>query len=160
LNLISKEGAGGLLPATTDVPQALELEADGVVSFRFHERQLASLTAGVAVAPRGESSDFPLLDFPLLYPRFAPLYSWGVPRFELYVEGHVIEGLYYGAGIRTYLLFLDEVEGEYAFEQVLAPEYRFGERFAVELGVRTSLARYPVGTRLHWLPYFDLVLGF
>jgi hypothetical protein len=160
LNLVSKEGSGGLLPATTDVPQALELEADGLVSFRFHERQLVSFAAGLAVAPRSSSDDFPLLDFPFLYPRFAPLYSWGVPRFDLNVEGQIVGGLHYAADFRAYLLFLDDVEGEFALEQALASEYRFGARVALELGMRASLARYPVGTRLHFLPYFDVKIGF
>ena len=159
LELVSKEGSGGLLPATTDVPQAVQLEADGVVSFSFHE-QLASFAAGLAVAPRGPSDDLPLLDFPFLYPRFAPLYSWGVPRFDLNVEGRIVGGLHYDADFRAYLLFLDDVEGEYAFEQALSSEYRFGHRVALELGLRTALARYPVGTRVHFLPYFDAKIGF
>jgi hypothetical protein len=160
LNLVSKEGSGGLLPATTDVPQAIELEADGIVSLSFHERQLASFAAGLAVAPRGASDDLPLLDFPFLYPRFAPLYTWGVPRFDLVFEGQIVGGLYYAADFRAYLLFLEDVEGEYALEQALSSEYRFGSRVAVELGLRTSLARYPVGTRAHFLPYFDVKIGF
>jgi hypothetical protein len=160
LNLVSKEGSGGLLPATTDVPQALELEADGIVSLSFHERQLVSLAAGLAVAPRGSSDDLPLLDFPFLYPRFAPLYTWGVPRFDLAFEGQIAGGLHYAADFRAYLLFLDDVDGEYALEQALSGEYRFGASVAFELGLRTSLARYPVGTRLHFLPYFDVKMGF
>jgi hypothetical protein len=159
LNLVSKEGAGGLLPATTDVPQAVQLEADGIASLAFYD-QLASLAVGLAVAPRAPSDDLPLLDFPFLYPRFAPLYTWGVPRLDLNVEGRVVGGLHYDVGFRAYLLLLNEVEGEYAFEQALSSEYRFGERVAVELGVRTALARYPVGTRMHFLPFFDVTVGF
>jgi hypothetical protein len=160
LNLVSKEGSGGLLPATTDVPPAVELEADGIVSLSFYERQLVSFAAGLAVAPRGASDDLPLLDFPFLYPRFAPLYTWGVPRFDLVVEGRIAGGLYYAADFRAYLLFLEDVEGEYALEQALSSEYRIGASVAVELGLRSSLARYPVGTRLHFQPYFDVKLGF
>jgi hypothetical protein len=159
LELISKEGSGGLLPATTDVPQAVQLEADGIVSLGFYE-QLASLAAGLAVAPGGSSDELPLLDFPFLYPRFAALYAWGVPRLDLNVEGRIVAGLHYDVGFRAYWLFLDDVEGEYAFEQVLSSEYRFGDRVALELGLRTAVARYPVGTRVHFLPYFDVKLGF
>ncbi len=83
-----------------------------------------------------------------------------MPRFDLALEGQIVGGLHYAADFRAYLLFLDDVDGEYALEQALSSEYRFGASVAVELGLRTSLARYPVGTRLHFLPYFDVKLSF
>ena len=36
------------------------------------------------------------------------------------VEGRIVGGLHYDADFRAYLLFLDDVEGEYAFEQALS----------------------------------------
>ena len=47
-----------------------------------------------------------------------------------------------------------------ALEPSAELEYRFGERVALDAGLRTSIARYPVGTRFHYLPYLDVKIGF
>ena len=160
LSLISREGAGGLLPATTDVPFAILLEAEAIGSYRLGREHLASARFGLAVGPHASSDELPLLDFPFLYPRFAPLYSTVVPRLAVGLEGHIAAGCFYALDATGYLLFLDEVDGGYALEPSAELEYRFGERVALDAGLRTSIARYPVGTRFHYLPYLDVKIGF
>jgi hypothetical protein len=160
LKLVSKEGSGGLLPATTDVPQALQLESDAIGSWRWAPDQLATLGWGLAVAPSESTRDLPLLDFPFLYPRFAALHAWGVPRMWLSFDGRVLGPVYHALDARWYVLPLADVEGAYAFESGVAIEYRFGSSVALRLGTRTSIARYPIGTRFHYLPYVDVRVGF
>ena len=160
LSLVSREGAGGLLPNTTDVPFALQLEAEGIASYRFARDHLASARLGLAVAPRASSGDLPLLDFPFLYPRFAPLYTGAVPRLALGAEGPIAAGLHYGVDVTGYLLLLDDVDGAYAVEPAAELEYRFSDHVALDAGLRTSIARYPVGTRFHYLPHLDVAVGF
>lgn len=159
LSLVSREGAGGLLPDTTDVPFAIQLELDTIASYRFAAEHLASARLGLAVAPHAHSDDLPLLDFPFLYPRFAALYTTVVPRLELGVEGPIAARLHYAANVTAYLLPLDAVDG-YAIEPAAELTYRFGAHVALAAGVRTSVARYPVGTRFHYLPYADVTFGF
>ena len=159
LSLVSREGAGGLLPETTDVPFAIQIELDAIASYRFAAEHLASARLGLAMAPHAHSDDLPLLDFPFLYPRFGALYSTVVPRLELGAEGPVVAGLHYAANVTAYLLPLDDIDG-YAIEPAAELEYRFGEHVAVAAGLRTSVARYPVGTRFHYLPYADVKVGF
>jgi len=159
LSLVSREGAGGLLPETTDVPFAIQLELEAIASYRFAAEHLASARLGLAVAPHAHSDDLPLLDFPFLYPRFAALYTTVVPRLGLGAEGPVAAGFRYAVDVSAYLLLLDVIDG-YAIEPAAELEYRFGDHVALAAGVRTSVARYPVGTRFHYLPYLDLKVGF
>jgi hypothetical protein len=160
LSLVAREGAGGLLPSTTDVPFAVQLEADVIASFRVTPAHVASANLGLAVAPHASSGELPLLDFPFLYPRFAALYTGAVPRLALGVEGHVFAGCFYSVDMTAYLLLLDGVDGAYAIEPSGELEYRFGARVALDLGLRASIARYPVGERIHYLPYADVKVGF
>jgi hypothetical protein len=163
LGLVSREGAGGLLPKTSEAPQALQIEGDAVVSMPWYQQQWATFSAGLAVAPheRFSASELPLLDFPFLYPRFAPLYTVLVPRARLSFEGRVAAGLFYALPVTAYLLpELPDVGTAYALEPALQLEYRFGDRVALSLGLRTSLAKYAYGVRLHYLPLLDARFGF
>jgi hypothetical protein len=163
LGVLSREGAGGLLPKTSKPPQALQIEGEGVATLAWYEQQWATFSAGLAVAPHAsfDASELPLLDFPFLYPRFAALYSVLVPRARLSFEGRIGGGLFYSVPLSGYLMpELPDVGTAYALEQALELEYRFGDRVALQLGVRTSLAKYAFGTRFHYLPFIDARVGF
>jgi hypothetical protein len=170
LGLVSREGAGGLLPKTSAPPQAVQVEGDFLVTallgdvLRHGYRHLATATLGLAIAPRASyaPSALPLLDFPFLYQRFAALYTWGVPRFSLGVTGPLWQDrLFYEAKARYYLMpDLPDVGTAFALEPSLALEYRFNRSIAASLELKGSLARYAYGTRLHVLPFADLRVGF
>jgi hypothetical protein len=160
LKAISKSGAFGLLPETTDPPQAIEMGGDVLASWLFAREHAASVWIGFSAAPRTSSDDFPLLDFPFLYPRFASLYTAIVPRSGVAFNGRIFGELFYGVDLRAYLLPLSDVEGGFALEQGLSLEYHASAHVAIELALRTSYARYPIGLRTHFLPLFDLKIGF
>jgi hypothetical protein len=163
LEIISKEGSFGLLPATSKPPLALQLEADAIASSEWFEGELVSVWVGGAVALHESFTpmELPLLDFPFLYQRFAPLYGPGVPRIGFSFEGVIAGGLYYSTELVSYFMpGLPDVENATALEHGAELEFRFGEHFAISSGLRTSFAKYPYGRRIHFLPYFDLRAGF
>lgn len=163
LGLLSREGAGGLLPKASEPPQALQIEGDILATAAWADQQRASLRLGLAVAPhaRFDPEQLPLLDFPFLYPRFAPLYTVLVPRAGLAFEGRAIGSIFYDVELSAYLMpELPDVGTAWALEQALALEYRFGDRLALSLGLRMSEAKYAYGTRFHFLPYADVRVGF
>ncbi len=160
LHAISRAGALGLLPATTHPPEALQLEAEVLGSWLFSPDHTVSAWLGLAVAPRTSSDDLPLLDFPFLYPRFAPLYTTFVPRAGLALDGKLVGPIFYCVDLRAYLLPLTDVDGAFAIEQGLSLELHVRSQLAVELALRTSHARYPIGVRTHFLPLADLKIGF
>jgi hypothetical protein len=163
LEIVSKEGQFGLLPATSRPPVALQLEGDAIASSEWFEDHLASVWIGLAVALHQSftAMELPLLDFPFLYQRFAPLYGPGVPRGGFSFEGRIVENLFYGTELAWYLMpGLPDVDHASALENALELELRFGDAFAFAAGLRTSYAKYPYGRRTHFLPYFDVRAGF
>ncbi|HVR18936.1 MAG TPA: hypothetical protein VMS65_04555 [Polyangiaceae bacterium] len=163
LEIVSKEGQFGLLPATSKPPVALQLEGDAIASSEWFEDHLVSIWIGLAVAFHQPftAMELPLLDFPFLYQRFAPLYGPGVPRSGFSFEGRVVGNLYYSTELAWYLMpGLPDVDHASALENALELELRFGEAFAFAAGLRTSYAKYPYGRRTHFLPYFDVRAGF
>jgi hypothetical protein len=162
LGLVAREGSGGLLPKTSDPPIALMLEADAIGTFGLAPGALASLSLGLAVAARESftNEELPLLDFPFLYSRFASLYAPVVPRAALNLESALFLGFHLDAEFRGYLMpSLPDAGTALALEQALALEYRLGQRAALSFGMRVSEAEYPVGQRVHLLPYFDVRVG-
>jgi len=163
LELVSKEGQFGLLPATSRPPIAVVFEADAIASSEWFEDELVSVWIGAAVALHEPftAEELPLLDFPFLYQRFAPLYGPGVPRTGFSFEGVVVGGVHYSTEFVAYLLpGLPDVEGASALEHGAELEYRFGDRWALGAGLRTSYAKYPYGRRTHFLPYLDVRASF
>jgi hypothetical protein len=166
LGLVSRSGSGGLLPETSEPPPAVQGEIELITTRAWGQdhRHLASVLLGFALAAHRSFTpqQLPLLDFPFLYQRFAPLYAPVVPRFGASFEGPLVSRLWYDVSVTYYLMpSLPDVGLAYALEPAAALEYRFaGDRVALSLGLRGSAARYAYGTRLHLLPYADLRFGF
>jgi hypothetical protein len=166
LGLVSRSGSGGLLPEASDPPPAFQGEIELITTRAWGQghRHLASVLLGLALAAHRSFTpeQLPLLDFPFLYQRFAPLYAPAVPRFGASFEGPLVGKLWYDASVTYYLMpSLPDVGLAYALEPAAALEYRFaGDRVALSLGLRGSGARYAYGTRFHFLPYADLRVGF
>ncbi|HEX9620170.1 MAG TPA: hypothetical protein VF989_08555 [Polyangiaceae bacterium] len=158
LDLVAGEGAGALLPADTDVPVAVQLDSDALLSSAWTSSHFVTVAAGFAVAPRFSGSEPTLLDFPFLMSRFAPLYAPIVPRVSASFTGPIFRQLRYASEIRAYYLGLEPktVAVETAFELAWLPS----RRARLALGLRREHARYAVGYRTHALPYADFSLGF
>jgi hypothetical protein len=157
-----------LLPPTSSPPQAVQLELDylltafaGPLSRGY--RHMATVSVGLALAVNGSFTprELPLLDFPFAYPRLAAVYAGGVPRFAFNFEGPLRDKLHYEVSATYYAMpDLPDVSAPFALEPAGQLEYRFSDHVAVSLGVRTSVAKYPYGTRFHALPYADVRVGF
>ncbi len=157
LNLIAREGTLGLLPPDVDVPQAVMLRSDVLLTRRFGSDTWLTVEAGVEVAPRGK--DPVLLDFPFLYQRFAALNAPIVPHASFDVSTQAGR-LLLRANARHDWLLLEEVDGAYALEAFGELGWSFTDVLIVSAVGRATWARYPVGTRLHWFPALDLRLAF
>ncbi len=158
LNFVSREGAGGLLPPDTDVPTAVMLDNDLLLSRTLGPDHMATLRFGISVAPRTSSDNFPLLDFPFLYPRFAPLYAPFVPRAGATIEGRVYGPVHFALDVQASYLPIDEDQGitdAWAYEEGLTLHYRPSEKHQLSTGMLVEQADYPIGWRMHFLPTVD-----
>jgi hypothetical protein len=158
LSLIAREGTGGLLPPTTDVPHTLLVSTDGLASLEWRAGHWATLRLGAAVAVEGGGDDV-LLDFPILYQRFAALSAPWVPQFALGLEG-VLGRASYAIEFRHYWLPLDGYALLHANEYAAEGYVQIAASHRVGVGGRLSQAHLPVGWRSHFLPHVDYQLAF
>lgn len=156
LDLVAREGAGGLLPPTSEVPQGVIADTDLLMTLSLHDTHWLTLEAGLSVAPRG-ASDIPVLDFPFLYPRFAVLSAPFVLHWGLGVEGVLWEQLGYTVDVDVWSMA--EVMGGWALEHGLSMTWYINETVGLSAGYRLSRSRYPAGIQLHVLPYLDVLIG-
>jgi hypothetical protein len=159
LSLVSREGSGGLLPSTTDVPHSLMLDNDVLGSVEWRDAQWATLRIGASVAPRGDGDDT-LLDFPFLYQRFAALNAPLVPRVVIRLDGDLPRGLGYAVEFRHYWLPLADFSLFHANEYAAEAYLQLGSSHRISVAGRLSSAQLPVGWRSHFLPHLDYEFRF
>lgn len=154
LDLVSKEGTLGLLPATTEVPQALLLQNAALLTARVGVDHWLTAEAGVDVGPR--THDTVLLDFPFLYSRFAALNAPWVPHVALGGLGMLTDHLDYCAYSKFSWLPIEETSGAYSWESELELGWSFTDDVRLGLSARAEYAHFPVGTRWYWFPLADV----
>jgi hypothetical protein len=155
LGQVAREGSGGLLPADLEIPFSFLLGADALVSRELGAGWL-TFGAGLTLGPTF-GDETPILDFPFLYPRFAALNAPVSSQLEARLEGQLG---WLGYAVELALYAWPGLDRGWAFEQALALAIVPSDHFRLELGVRTSVADYPIGTRFHALPTFDIAVGF
>ena len=160
LSLVAKEGALGLLPPDAEVPVALILDNHAILTWGWFQGHDATIQLGAAVAPR-TSSSLPVLDFPFLYQRFAPLFSSVAPRGGLVFGGDLGSSLGYSLGGEVFWFSLPSektggLDAAWAFEEALRLDYYPGQSWRVSASLRASHAQLPIGWRTHLLPQIDL----
>lgn len=161
LHFLAREGSGGLLPASTEVPFSLGMMNEAVIT-RDLLGHLWSLSAGVSLAA-GRDDELPMVEFPFLYSTLAPLHSPFVVHVGLAVEGTVWGPLDYEVVPRMVLFRPDEDipwPGEdtpmaYSQETKVQLHLRLGEHHRVTGGAALAIARYPIGVRSFLVPTLD-----
>ena len=157
LNTLATDGALGLLPKTSHIPQAVILDLDGLLTTEIAPSHLLTAWIGASVAPRGSTDSMPLLDFPFLYSRFAVLKTAAVYRVGVDYSGQLGKHLRMAADIKVFVLPV--IAGGYSFEPGLSLRWLLAKHVAVEGGGRVEFARFPAGNQFHYLPYVDLLLA-
>jgi hypothetical protein len=158
IDVVSREGALGLLPDETEPPILIGLDVEAVVSTAWTGPHWVTALGGVAVAPRLAGEEPPVLDFPFLYTRFAAVNAPAVPRFAAAFSGPIAGRFHYASELRVVLIPLEPFSA--AVETDVQLRYRPGRRVQLKLGLRREHVRYPVGFRTHALPYADIAVAF
>jgi hypothetical protein len=160
LELVSREGTGGLLPPDNKPPTALLLDNGLIASVELWRLSWLSLRVDACVAPR-TSEPTTTLDFPFLYQRFAALEGTLVPRGAASLSGRLLSVVDYSMLLRHYLVGFAADKHSSIPHGATATEYSASLSWRPALGHRVtggatlSVADLPVGRRQHLLPYID-----
>ena len=160
LHNVAREGSLGLLPPTSKIPPMLGVHGELLATQPINPWHGVTSSIMVSTAPRLGESNFPVLDFPFLYSRFAHTKTLATWHFGVAFHGFIGTAFSYWTDITYSLLPLPELRGGFATEQSAFIGWHFARHWVVRAGERVSVAHLPVGLRMHYLPVLDLRVGF
>lgn len=160
LNLVSREGAGGILPATTDVPHIIAITNEVLATTTVPLfRRWFTVRLGFTIAPNIGGETLPPIELPIVFPRTAAYSSMIVGHAGIALEGEIAGPFYYlldGA-----MFVIPGFEGSFAFENTIELSWRpEGGRFMLAAGGRGIWGGYPYGEQYHVLPMLDAKFAF
>jgi hypothetical protein len=154
LRVIAKEGAFGLLPASTQAGFGVILENALLLSHRLGSNQWGTLQGGGTMAI-GRQDKLPLLEFPFLYARYTPIVSGGSLFLSVATNGELF-GPSFGYEFATQLWLLPIAPARrFATETKMAVTWNISESRRLELGTHISINEFQIGWRSYWLPSID-----
>lgn len=164
LNLVSREGTGGILPPTTEVPQVFALSNDALFSHQISEHHTMTWRLGVTVAPHfgggtTGATQFPTIDVPLVYARTAAYHSIGSGVAGLAVDGPIWGPFSFVVDADVFVMPGMDV-GKFAVEQGTTLRWNPSGSWIVQAGYRLVVGSYPFGMQTDIFPVLDVQWAF
>ncbi|MCF6366552.1 MAG: hypothetical protein L3J35_10165 [Bacteroidales bacterium] len=156
-NLLSREGTGGVLPNTSIVPPIFKFNNSLLVSKIFKE-QTITLKVGFDFALAIGDSDFPDIEYHIVYPRVYSLNNMFTPHVGINFTGIFYNNFKYDYNLNSFI-FINNNPG-LVLEHNLKISWLKSDRFAVKAGVIYTHGNYPFGKGSGIFPVFDILIGF
>lgn len=159
LRTLSREGTGGLLPSTTDVPHIFAFTNELLATTQIPLfRRWITVRLGFTVAPDIGDETVPPIELPIVFPRTAAYGNFGTGHAGIALEGQIVSAFYFFVDATMFVI--PGYEGSFAFENTLMLSWRPSQRFMLAAGGRTIYGGYPYGARFHGVPMIDAKFGF
>ncbi len=157
LKMLSRNGAGGILPATSIVPQLFKLDNTALITIdKFNQK--FTFGAGVDLCLSAGDSDFPYIEWHIVYPRTYSLNNIFTPHVNFDVTGKLYKKFIYEYKFNAF--FLTQTDKGSVLENQLKITWQKSDKFAVKAGVVYSYGTFPFGKDGSLYPMFDLMFGF
>ena len=154
LNLLAREGTGGILPATSDIPPMLSIRNGVAMTHALGGGHLATTDFLVATTPRFRAADFPTIDMPIVYPRTAGYHTAATFRMGVDVTGPIAGDFSYRAGLDGFVL--PGMAGRAIVEQTGRVAWSPGPNLRAMIGYLFAAGEYPFGLQWNIYPILDL----
>ena len=161
LEMMSREGIGGILPANTRVPVIFTFSEALFVTAEHHPGQLVTGKLGLIIGHGFGRSTLPTIDLPVVYPRTSAWHDHVAINAGLDFDGTLWGPIDYQVDVDLWLLPHPDAraphpEATIAFEQSTLLVWRATPRISVYLGYKAVWGQYPFGDRWDILPLFDV----
>lgn len=157
LRLLSRGGAGGILPAGREVPQIISIFNEAVATYDGGAHQWTA-ALGLQSAPSWGSSQLISIDLPLVYGRMAAFFGVGTLVARVGAQGSIWGPVGYRAELRGFAY--PGVAGGMAAEHRGMLRWQPAPHWLVEAGYLLSYGGYPFGNQFDVLPTLDVARAF
>lgn len=160
LNTIAKEGAGGILPDNSKIPQILVSSNQFLISYKLNEYLQFIPKIGFSAALVGADSDFPTIDQPFIYNRTSVYHEKIMFNVGLDVRGNITPKFEYVVDVDKFIM--DKEYCEFSYEHKLMIIWKINRKFALSGGYKLSHSDYPSQMQRNTdiIPIIDLQMGF
>lgn len=152
LGAVAREGTGGLVDPTIDLPTTFQTDLQLLATWRLGPSSFGTVAPFAQLRLGGQA---PLLDFPFLYQRLAATNAGWVAGLNTALEGVIEDAVGYEFSATYTYLPLESVEHAFAVEAVMEARFLLSQASTLPLGVRFAHAQFPYGRQSHWFPYID-----
>ncbi|MBU1221949.1 hypothetical protein KKF34_08455 [Myxococcota bacterium] len=160
LNLLAREGTGGIYPADMKAPFVLSHFHEASVTYKFNKKFIVSGTGDLNHALTSGGSRFATVDMPLVYSRTAHWYedNW-YARVGIDIQGSINEWITYLIDIDYF--FLPSYPSYINIEHKGALRFLFKKgRYGIVAGYKMVFGTYPFGKQFHIIPFADFTFRF
>ncbi len=157
LKMLSRNGAGGILPATSTIPQLFKFNNTALFSVdKFN--QTFTFGAGFDFCLSAGDSDFPYIEWHIVYPRTYSLNNTFTPHAGIDITGALYKNFIYEYKLNAF--FFTNVDKGMLTENQLKISWQKSDKFAAKIGAVYSYGTFPFGKDGGLYPVFDLMFGF
>ncbi len=159
LNLIAREGAGGVLPKESQIPAMISLRNEFLLGFNT-QANFFTLRLGIATTFQLGSAEknFPDIDIPFLYNRTLSLNNTPNIYFGINFNRDLHPRLNLEADFSAYKVDFDS--NDFVYESQLLFLWRKSSKFGIKFGAAAAHGRYPYGSEFMVIPVVDFLFGF
>ena len=159
LNLVAKEGIGGLISPEFTMPDMIAVHNELLVTRVWDPRFMTTAKLGITLAlGSGDLDPRSTIDLPLIFPRLSVFYHTYSIRTGLNIQGRVFFRWHYQ--LNSDIFLIPEAEEDFAFDQTAFLLWRKNARFQSGFGCKLTYAEYPFGTQWHLIPMLDTQWAF
>lgn len=157
LKMFSRNGAGGILPATSTIPQLFKLNNTALLSINKFNQKF-TFSAGADLCLSAGTSDFTYIEWHIVYPRTYSLNNFLTPHAGIDITGSIYKNFVYEYKFNSF--YLTQSYKGIIIENQLKIAWRKSDKFAVKAGAVHSYGTFPFGKDGGLFPMFDLMFGF
>lgn len=159
LNVISREGTGGILPANTVVPHIITLNNQVLVTFPVAEGHTVTPRIGFASALKFGNMDMTTIDLPLIYTRTSVYHNGWLVDIGIDLNGRIVDRFYYWLDLDKFIMPAEYAAFAYEHKGMLI--WRKSAKFSALIGYKLVYSDYPSALQRRWdiFPLVDLMWG-
>ena len=155
---ISKRGVGGILPANSTIPQMFKFNNAIMLGVTVNEYFTATASIGLDLTLSFGESNFPEIEYHIIYPRTYSYNNLFTPYFDADFTGKFFGNFYYDYELTVF--YMTNINKGNIMENKFKFQWNISDKFAAKAGVLVVYGEYPYGLDSGVFPIFDLMYGF
>ncbi|MDP8268687.1 MAG: hypothetical protein P9L97_08170 [Candidatus Tenebribacter davisii] len=160
LNIIAKEGAFGILPDNSVIPQILVSNNQFMLSYKYNDYLNIIPKIGFSAALVSGDSDFPTIDMLIVYNRTSIYHENVMFNIGLDVRGNITPAISYLVDLDKFIM--DKEYCEFSYEHKMLLIWKINRKFALSGGYKICYSDYPSKYQRSTdiIPLLDFQVGF